>query len=228
MPFQLRLPSGIPGLGGWGEDPLWGRVYDWTVEHPQPGAALWRVGIGSDLHLLYAAAAEIGRQPAGSSVLDVPVGGGVALRGLRRGQGVRYVAADISQAMLDRTMDAARARGVAGQVEPVVADVGNLPFSDGEFDLVVSFTGLHCFPDPHQAVREMVRVLHPGGVLTGSTLLNDAGVRYLPMRAVGRFAGLLGPGATGDDVRRWLGASGLTEVTLESSGAMSYFRGVKP
>ena len=68
-----------------------------------------------------------------------------------------------------------RRRQVAAQVEPVLADVGALPFADAEFDLVVSFTGLHCFPDPHRAVREMGRVLQPGGVLTGSALLNDTG-----------------------------------------------------
>ena len=109
---------------------------------------------------------------------------------------MRYVAADISRAMLERTMAVATRRQVAAQVEPVLADVGALPFADAEFDLVVSFTGLHCFPDPHLAVREMGRVLHPGGVLTGSALLNDTGVRYLPMRQIGRFAGLLGPAAT--------------------------------
>ncbi len=138
----------IPGLGGWGDDPLWGKFYDWTVEHPQAGGTLWKAGIGSDLRRLYSAAAEIGRQPAGSSVLDVPTGGGVALRGLRTGQGVRYVAADISQAMLDRTMRVARERHVVAQVEPVLADVGDLPFADGEFDLVVSFTGPALLPRP--------------------------------------------------------------------------------
>lgn len=220
---RLRLP----GLGGWGDDPLWAGVYDWTVEHPQPGALLWRAAIGSDLRRLYAAAAEIGRQPAGSSVLDVPAGGGVALRGLRPGQGVRYIAADISQSMLDRTMAAARSRHLAAQVEPVIADVGRLPFADGEFDLVVSFTGLHCFPDPHQAVSEMARVLHPGGVITGSALLNDTGLRYLPMRLVGRFAGLIGPGATSGDVRQWLAQGGVPDAELTRSGAVVYFRGTK-
>ena len=39
----------------------------------------------------------------------------------------------------------------------------------------------------------MGRVLHPGGVLTGSALLNDTGVRYVPVRQIGRFAGLVGP-----------------------------------
>jgi ubiquinone/menaquinone biosynthesis C-methylase UbiE len=217
----------IPGLGGWGDDPLWGRVYDWSVEHPQPGGLLWKAGIGSDLRRLYAAAAEIGRQPAGSSVLDVPCGGGVALRGLRPGQGVRYVAADISQTMLDRTLSAARSRQVAAQVEPVLADVGKLPFAHGEFDLVVSFTGLHCFPDPHLAVREMTRVLHPGGVLTGSALLEDTGLRYLPLRQVGRFAGLLGPGATTTQVRDWLAEAGCEGIAVTLSGAMAYFRATK-
>ena len=214
---------GLPGLGGWGEDPLWARFYDWSVEHPQAGGPLWKVGIGSDLRRLYAATAEIGRQPAGSSVLDVPCGGGVALRGLRPGQGVRYVAADISQTMLDRTMAVARRRHVAAQVEPVIADVAKLPFPDGEFDLVVSFTGLHCFPDPHQAVREMARVLHPGGVLTGSALLNDTGVRYLPVRQVGRFAGLLGPGATTTEVEHWLVETGFEDLSITVSGAIAYF-----
>jgi ubiquinone/menaquinone biosynthesis C-methylase UbiE len=217
----------IPGLGGWGEDPLWASVYDWTVEHPRAGGLLWKAGIGSDLRRLYAAAAEIGRQPAGSSVLDAHCGGGVALRGLRVGQGVRYVAADISQPMLDRTMAVARRRQVAAQVEPVLTDVGKMSFPDSEFDLVVSFTGLHCFPDPELAVREMARVLHPGGVLTGSALLDDTGLRYLPMRHLGRFAGLLGPGATTAEVHRWMLESGLEDTAITRSGAIVYFRATK-
>jgi SAM-dependent methyltransferase len=220
---RLRLP----GLGGWSDDPLWASFYDWSVEHPRAGGAFWRFGIGSDLRRLYDAAAEIGRQPVGSAVLDIPCGGGVALRGLRPGQGVRYVAADIAQPMLDRTMDAARERGVADQVEPQLADVGALPFGDGEFDLVVSFTGLHCFPDPHRAVIEMGRVTHAGGVLTGSALLNDTGLRTLPVRRIGRLSGLLGPSATRREVRAWLAEAGFTDVTLEMSGAIGYFRGVK-
>ena len=225
---KLRLP----GLGGWSEDPLWASFYDWSVEHPRVGGAVWRLGIGSDLRRLYDAAAEIGRQPAGSAVLDVPCGGGVALRGLRPGQGLRYVAADIAQSMLDRTMDAARRRGVVDQVEPRIADVGALPFDDEEFDLVVSFTGLHCFPDPHRAVLEMGRVTHAGGVLTGSALLNLApstviGLRTAPVRRVGRFSGLLGPSATPDQVRQWLAEAGFSDITLEMSGAIGYFRGVR-
>lgn len=216
----------VPGLGGWSDDPLWASFYDWTVEHPRAGGAIWRAGIQSDLRLLYRAAAEIGRQPAGARILDIPCGGGVALRGLKPGQGVAYVAADIAQAMLDRTMEAARERGVADQVEPRIADVGDLPFADASFDLVVTFTGLHCFPDPARAVIEMARVLRPGGVLTGSALLNDA-LRYVPLRKAGRIAGLLGPGCTSHDLEGWLAGQGIADVVIEKSGAIGYFRGVK-
>ncbi len=217
----------IPGLGGWSDDPLWAHFYDWSVEHRRLGGLAWRLGIQSDLQRLYDAAAEIGRQPAGARVLDIPCGGGVALRGLRPGQGVGYVAADIAQTMLDRTMRAAERRGVADQVQPQVADVGDLPFDDGAFDLVVSFTGLHCFPDPARAVIEMVRVLKPGGVLSGSALLNDTGLQHEPMRRIGRVTGLLGPGCTGSELVRWLDAQRMADVVLERSGAIGYFRAIK-
>ncbi len=218
--------SHVPGLGGWSDDPLWASFYDWTVEHPRIGGAVWRAGIQSDLRLLYRAAAEIGRQPAGARILDIPCGGGVALRGLRPGQGVEYVAADIAQTMLDRTLRAAEERGVADQVTPRIADVGELPFEDDAFDLVVSFTGLHCFPDPARAVIEMARVLRPGGVITGSALLNDS-LRYAGLRKAGRIAGLLGPGCTSRDLESWLTGQGIADVVLEKSGAIGYFRGVK-
>ena len=217
----------LPGFGGWQEDPLWAPFYDWTVEHARVGGALWRVGIGSDLRLLYAAAEEIGRQPAGARVLDVPCGGGVALRGLRPGQGIAYVAADIAPEMLARTMDAARSRGVADQVEARVADVAALPYADGEFDLVISFTGLHCFPDPRRALTEMVRVLRPGGVLSGSAVLNDTGLRHEPMRRLGRVTNLLGPSCTTQELEAWLAEVGVGDATLRTSGAMCYFRGVR-
>jgi len=217
----------VPGLGGWSDDPLWGSFYDWTVEHPTVGRALWAVGIQSDLTLLYAAAAEISRQRAGARVLDVPSGGGVAARALRRGQGVDYVAVDISQRMLDRTARVAAELGVADQVTTRLADVEELPFPDESFDLVVSFTGLHCFPDPARAVVELARVTRLGGVVSGSAVLNDTGLRYEPMRRAGRLAGLLGPGCTSDQVRRWLTRQGVGDLTLDVSGPLGYFRGVR-
>ncbi len=214
--------------GGWGADPLWAGVYDWMVENPRVGGAMWRVGLGSDLRLLYDTAAEIGRQPPGARILDVPCGGGVALRGLRPGQDVSYVAADLSPRMLARTMAAAARRGVADRVTPVETDVAALPFEDAWFDLVVSLTGLHCFPDPRSAVLEMGRVLRAGGVLVGSAVLNDTGRRFEPLRRVGRATNLIGPSGSTADVRRWLAEAGLVDVSVTVAGALGYFRGVRP
>lgn len=218
--------SRLPGLGGWDQDPLWASVYDWTVEHPDLGGLVWRLGTGSDLSLLHRAADPIGALPAGAAVLDVPVGGGVALRALRPGQDLRYVACDLAPTMLRRTARRARELGVADQVETVAADVGDLPFADGEFDLVVTLTGLHCFPDPGLAVREVSRVLRVGGELTGSTILEDSGLRTLPLRRAGRATGILGPGVTSRELVGWFRACGI-ELDVRRSGPFAYFRGTR-
>ncbi len=221
----------LPLVGAWDEDPLWAKFYPLMVEHPALGGPLWRLGLGSDISRLYAAAREIGELPDGARVLDVPVGGGVALRGLRPGSHLHYVAADISPTMLSRALDVARKRGVEEQVTTTIADVGDLPFEDGSFDLVVSFTGLHVFPDPQGAIREMVRVLKPGAAISGSALFtghfHGLRKRYELVHAVGRRAHVLGPMCTAADARRWLVEAGAIDVRLEMSGAVGYFHAVK-
>lgn len=221
----------LPLVGAWDEDPLWAKFYPLMVEHPAIGKPLWRLGLGSDISRLYAAAREIADLPDGARVLDVPVGGGVALRGLRPGGSVDYLAADISPTMLSRAMAVARKRGVEDQVTTAIADVGALPFEDESFDLVVSLTGLHVFPDPQLAIREMVRVLKPGAAITGSSLFTAdfSGLerRYQLVHAAGRRAHVLGPMCSADDARRWLEEAGASAVHLEMSGAMGYFRAIK-
>lgn len=209
----------------WRADHPWAAFYDFVIEHEQVARAGWWLAMGSDVRLLHDAAAEIGRLPDGATVLDVPCGGGVALRGLRPGRQVRYLASDISPAMLARTAANAAARGLPG-LTLLQTDVGRLPLADGTVDLCVSFTGLHCFPDPEAAVHELARVLRPGGVLTGSAFLNDTGRRYDVMRRVGRAAGLLGRSASRDELARWLEV-GFEDVRLRTSGALVYFRGVR-
>lgn len=207
----------------WRGNHPWAVVYDFLVERAGIGGALWRVGMGSDLGKLYAAAGAIGELAPGAAVLDVPCGGGVALRGVRPGQDVRYVAADIAPAMLARTRRAAAGRGV--RIETVEADAGALPFADKSFDLAVCFTSLHCFPDPARAVKELARVLKPGARVTGSAFLTDTGLRYKPMLATGRLSGLIGPSGTHADLRRWLAWAGFDDVSLERSGGLTYFTG---
>ena len=211
----------------WRRDHPWAGIYDFLVQRGQLSRGLAWLVWGTDIERLYAAAEAIGSVRPGGAVLDIPCGGGVAFRGLRPDQRVRYVAADVSPAMLDRARREAERRGL-DQIEYVEADVGALPFADGEFDLVVSFTGLHCFPDPARAVAELARCLRPGGRLVGSAVLTGTGLRYEPLIIAGRLGGLMGPSGSAEDVRRWMGAAALRDISLERSGALGYFSARRP
>jgi SAM-dependent methyltransferase len=200
-----------------------GDVYDWTVEHPRAGGVLWRV-FGSDLGALYAAAARSGGSPPGAGSSTSRAGRGGAARPAA-GQGVAYVAADISQPMLDRTMAAARERAASPtRSTPRIADVETLPFPDGSFDLVVSFTGLHCFPDPARAVAEMDPGAQAGRVITGSAVAQRHGpaIRTDPSPRPAREDP--GPGCTRRPGHQLAAHPRMDEVTLETSGAIGYFR----
>lgn len=178
--------------------------------------------MGSDLGLLHRTAhAELSRLPYGSAVLDIPCGGGVTLRDVPRNRSLRYVAADISPAMLERTGKEAARRGI--QVELAEADVHDLAYDEGAFDLVLAFTSLHCFPEPEQAVKELVRVLKPGGRLAGSSMLTGQGLRHLAGWVGGRTIGVLGPGCTRDELIGWLEEAGMHEIVLLPSGGITYF-----
>src|SRR3954453_8357986 len=80
----------------------WSAVYDFFVERESLARVVGRLAFGTDTRLLYEAIASLAELPEDSAVLDIPTGGGVALRGLQPGQGLRYVAADISPEMLAR------------------------------------------------------------------------------------------------------------------------------
>jgi SAM-dependent methyltransferase len=216
MPEQRSIWSG----GAVGR--VGGGAYDFAVEHEwlarPAGLALW----GTDTRMLYDSIRTIGELPEGSAVLDVPCGGGVALRGLRPGQSLRYVAADISTDMLDR----ARARAAAlgrDDIEFVEADIERMPFEDNEFDLCLSFNGLHCLPDPPAAVREIARCVKPGGRLVGDSVVRGAGWRQDLAIGFFRRAGVFGVGGTVDDLTGWLTDAGLKVDRLERSGGLAHF-----
>lgn len=75
------------------------------------------------------------------------------------------VALDIAPKMVERARAHRRARWAhqRHQVELLVADAGRLPFPDGAFDLVTGHSFLYLVPDRALVLREVHRVLRPGG-----------------------------------------------------------------
>lgn len=96
-------------------------------------------------------------------VLYVGSGIGVGPAYIAKRFGCRVVAADISEQMLEWTARRARQEGVDGQVEPVLADILDMPFDDGRFDLVIVESVVAFIEDKQRSIAECVRVTRPGG-----------------------------------------------------------------
>jgi demethylmenaquinone methyltransferase / 2-methoxy-6-polyprenyl-1,4-benzoquinol methylase len=158
----LALFEGLPrhydrmgALLSFGQDPRWRRGLVRAVD-PQPGERL----------------------------LDVATGTGMVAAALVRRSGCEVVALDQSEAMLA----AARARisadpQLAARIRFLVGEAERLPFADAEFD-AVTFTYLLRYVDDRAAtMRELVRVVKPGGRIG----MVEFGVpRAAPLRALWR------------------------------------------
>ena len=79
---------------------------------------------------------------------------------------------DIQQEMLDHTMRRATERGLAN-VTPTLGDAQALPYEDDCFDAAILTTVLGEIPDQDLALRELARVLKPGGRLVVGELFGD-------------------------------------------------------
>ncbi len=186
------------------------------------GRAIW----GTDTRRLSAEIERLGELEAGTSVLDVPCGGGLAFRGLRPGQEVRYVAGDISPVMLERARAMAQKLGLE-MIEFVDADVEALPFEDASFDLVLTYNSLHCFRDPPAALTEMARVLKPGGQLRGTSVVKGAGWRQDAFIKLNKRGGTFGWVASPERLEGWLLDAGLESVQLSQDGGLAFFAGAR-
>jgi SAM-dependent methyltransferase len=185
------------------------------------GRALW----GGNPARYYESMAAIGEAPEGATIVDCPCGAGAAFRALSPDSPVRYVAADLSPAMLRRARRNARRRGLAN-VEFIETDATAIPLPDGSADLFLSLWGLHCFADPGGALAEAARILQPGGRLVGASFV--AGREGLRQRLLIR-AGLgdFGRVGTQAEIEAWLGAAGFELSQVGRSGPMLFFEAVR-
>jgi demethylmenaquinone methyltransferase/2-methoxy-6-polyprenyl-1,4-benzoquinol methylase len=100
----------------------------------------------------------------GGKILDIAAGSGdVSLEALSIRPSL-VVATDFAPAMMRVFREKLRKRGESGTIELVICDALRLPFRDGAFDATIVAFGIRNFADRETGLREMLRVLAPGGV----------------------------------------------------------------
>jgi SAM-dependent methyltransferase len=115
-------------------------------------------------------------------VLDVGCGRGLMLVGAARrlttgkARGIDvWRQVDLTNNAKDATLRNAEREGVADRVEVDTGDMRNLPYATAAFDVVLSKAAIHNIDEPagrDQAMREIVRVLAPGGTLVIDDIRN--------------------------------------------------------
>jgi ubiquinone/menaquinone biosynthesis C-methylase UbiE len=130
------------------------------VEAPHPGITRKRL-------------LEILAPQPGERVLEVGPGTGYySLDVAGRLDGGTLEVFDIQQEMLDHVMRRARERGISNIV-PTLGDARSLPHEDSSFDAAYLVTVLGEIPDQDRALRELARVVRPGGRLVVGELFGD-------------------------------------------------------
>jgi arsenite methyltransferase len=196
-----------------------------------PIQAAWASPIGS---LLYDNAQALSRRvisawrlplewlqiPQGGVALDVGSGPGNVTASLARAAGPEGLAlgVDISEAMLQRAV-----RNEAGsQVGFVKADAQRLPFRDETVDVAVSTAVLQLVPDPAAAIKQIARVLRPGGRL--AIMVPTAG----QAARLWQLLPNVGAHAFGDDeIGDILEDNGFASVRVKNLGTLQWVRGRK-
>lgn len=133
---------------------------------------------------------------------------------------VQIVGVDYAESMLEGAK-----RRFAGRkdIELCHADAAALPYPEASFDTVNIANSVHCFPDVEGALRDVARVLKPGGTLAVNVLLYSRGP--WPLRQIaerinrwGIRKGILYTPYEQSDIRRRIEAAGLTVVKDAVSG----------
>lgn len=193
---QLRRPSGLGGRAI-------GHVLN-RVNRSVNQSAINRLGLAAD-----------------ESVLEVGCGCGGALGPiLRRTQG--FVAGvELSDVMVAETRRRFRGALRRGRLELKQGEAAAIPYGDDRFDCAVATQTIYFWPDPAAGLREIQRVLKPGGrVVLAVEAREEIERRAYPGHGLRLF--------DGPELERLLADAGLADAASERDGRYVYAAASKP
>jgi demethylmenaquinone methyltransferase/2-methoxy-6-polyprenyl-1,4-benzoquinol methylase len=160
-----------------------------------------------------AAAVEAVRARPDERVLDVACGTGLVSAALAQRWGCRVVGLDQSAAMLGRAREKIAADPeLASRIELVEGEAEHLPFADAEFDHLTFTYLLRYVDDPAATLRELARVVKPGGRVSSLEFHLPGGLLIWPWRLYTR---VLLPTLGALAARAWFGAGRFLGPSIE-------------
>lgn len=161
----------------------------------------------------------------GQRVLDIAAGAGEQSITAAKKVGPKgmVLATDISANILEYAKQMAEKEGL-NNIQTKIMDGENLSLEDGTFDAVISRVGLIYFPDQQKALKEMLRVLKPGGKVAAIVYSTPDKNKFfsLPVSII-REKAKLPPPLPGQPGPFSLGAAGVIEKAFTDAG----FKNVK-
>ena len=151
----------------------------------------------------------------GLRVADIGTGTGILACELAR-LGLDVVGVDQSATMLE----AARAKiesetfARGGRVELKRGEAERIPLEENEVDAALAHMVLHYLPSPSDAIREMARIVKPGGHLVIVEFVSHA------LDWMEQELGVVWRGFARETVEQWLAAAGLVEINVEESESL--------
>ena len=152
---------------------------------------------------------------AGETVLDLGSGGGIDVLLSARRVGPTGTAYGLD--MTDEMLDLARANQAKADVENVhwlKGHIEEIPLPAETVDVVLSNCVINLSTDKPQVLREVARVLKPGGRFAVSDVIADPGMDDSTRADLAQYVGCIAGALTRDEYVRFLADAGLTEVEI--------------